>query len=120
MNKHHFNILKELKKHADTGIKDKAYWGQNYTGTSKLSYSIATPVKIRIVKDWIKKHPDLRISEYTGLLSSLYSGKSHDERAVAGKLLELLPKLRRELNPLLLREWLNEAEGWAEVDSICQ
>jgi len=47
-------------------------------------------------------------------------GKSHDERRIAGKLLEFLPKLRKQLNPLLLNKWLEGAEGWAEVDSICQ
>lgn len=120
MNKYHSEFLKKLKKRSGVGVKNKSYWGQNYIGTSKLSYSIPTPLKIRIVKDWIKKHLYLRISEYTELLNSLYFGKSHDERAVAGKLLEFFPRLRKQLNPLLLKQWLNEAEGWAEVDSICQ
>jgi len=119
-NKHHLEFLKELEKHAGQGTKYQKERDKAYIGTKKFSYTIKTPIKKQIVKDWIKRHPKLSISDYIELLNSLYSGQSHDERSIAGKLLEFLPKLRKQLNPLLLKKWLSGAEGWAEVDSICQ
>lgn len=119
-NKYHLEFLNELKKHAGQGTMYQIERDKNYIGSKKLSYTIKTPVKKQIVKDWIKKHPELSFAGYIELLNSLYSGESHDERSIAGKLLEFLPKLRKEINPMLLKKWLNNAEGWAEVDSICQ
>jgi len=119
-NKYHLEFLKELKRYQGHRTKYQEERDKSYLGTKKFSYSIKTPIEKQIVKKWIKKHPTISIAEYIELLNSLYSGQSHDERSIAGKLLEFLPKLRRQINPLLLRRWLDKAEGWVEVDSICQ
>lgn len=58
--------------------------------------------------------------EFKGLLYSLSRGKSHSEFGVIGKLLEYLPEYRKKLEPWFLDSWLDYAEGWAEVDCICQ
>jgi 3-methyladenine DNA glycosylase AlkD len=120
MNKHHKELLRELKKQAARRIESQRQNEQNYIGSTKICYGISVPTKQRIVKNWIRNHPDLTFSEYLQLLNSLSSGKSHDEFGLLGKLLKFLPKYRRKLNPSLLRKWLERAEGWAEVDSICQ
>jgi len=39
---------------------------------------------------------------------------------VSFTLLEKIPKLRKQININLLDKWLNNAEGWGEVDSMCQ
>ena len=119
-NKYHLEFLKALKKHAGEGtglLKERM---KADTGSNKASYSIKIPLLRKIAKDWIKKHPYLSLSEYTALLNSLYAGKSHEELSLAGKLLEYVPDLRKQLGPCLLNEWLDKVEGWAEVDSICQ
>lgn len=119
-NKYHLEFLKELEKHAGKGTKHQKERDKSYIGTKKFSYSIQSPIKRQIVKEWIRKHPKLSYPEYVELLSSLYNGRSHDELSVAGKLLEFLPRMRKQLNPHLLNKWLNRVKGWAEVDSICQ
>ena len=119
-NKYHLEFLKELKIHARHGTKHQKERDKSYIGSKKFSYMIKIPVLRQIIKGWIKKHKMISIAEYIRLLNSLYEGESHDERCIAGKLLEFLPKLRKQLNPRLLKKWLNGAEGWSEVDSICQ
>lgn len=119
-NKYHQEILKELKKHTGKGTKYQKEREKSYDGTTKLSYSIKTSIKEQITKDWLKKHSNPSFSKYLGLLNSLYQGKSHDEIAVAGKLLKLTPKLRGKIEPNSLNKWLDFVEGWAEVDSLCQ
>lgn len=120
-NPYHLELLKKLKKYADKGTgKRKNQAGKDYVGTTKIYYNIKALVKEKIAKDWIKKHPKLSIAEYTHLLTSLFKGKSHEEILIGGKLLKLLPKFRKQLDPNLLDKWLENIEGWAEVDSICQ
>jgi len=119
-NKYHLEFLRGLERHKGQGTKHQKERDKTYIGTKKFSYSIKTPIKKQIVKDWIKRHPKLSISDYIELLNLLYSGQSHDEFSIAGKLLEFLPRMRKQLNPLLLKKWLSRAEGWAEVDSVCQ
>lgn len=113
-NKYHLEFLNELERNAGQETKHQKERDKSYIGSKKFSYVIKTPVKKQIVKDWIKKHPEFSLSKYVELLNSLYSGKSHDERSIAGKLLKFLPKLRRQINPMLLKRWLNEAEGWGK------
>ena len=93
---------------------------KNYIGSKKYSHTISSPVKKEIVKSWIKQHTSLSFYNYLDLLNSLYNENSHDEISIGGKLLEYLPKLRKQINPEVLDVWLGNVEGWAEVDSLCQ
>lgn len=120
MNKYHKELLDELRKHAGQCTEDQLKKLQHYMGTTKHSYYIKSGIRVRIIKDWIKKHKDLTYKEFIDLLNSLYEGKSHDERLVAGKILEFLPKLRKNIDPSILDDWLESAEGWGEIDSLCQ
>lgn len=120
-NLYHLELLKKLKEQAsEITDKRKRQTKKDYLGTTKIYYDIKASVKEKIVKDWIKKHPKLSIAEYTHLLTSLFKGKSHEEILIGGKLLKLLPKFRKQLDPNLIDKWLGNVEGWAEVDSICQ
>lgn len=118
--KYHRELLAELEKHAGKGTKHQKEREQRYIGTSKFCYTISSAVKRQILKEWLRKHLSLSFSEYVKLLNSLYQGRSYEEISLAGKLLEMVPNLRRKIRPLPLDNWLNFVEGWAEVDSICQ
>jgi 3-methyladenine DNA glycosylase AlkD len=120
MNKLYQELLNELKKHAGQGTKTQSEKEKSYDGTSKFCYVISVPVKRKIIKQFIKNHPRLTFSEFLELLNRLYQGDSHDEFTLGSKLLESFPKLRKQLSPEILGSWLNRAEGWAEVDGICQ
>jgi 3-methyladenine DNA glycosylase AlkD len=39
---------------------------------------------------------------------------------MAGKLLEYLPQLRKQVPPSKVDEWLVNLKGWGQVDSLCQ
>lgn len=119
MNAHHQELLEALWEHVGEGTPEPEEM-KAYMGTGKRAYAIATPVESQIVRDFIARHRDLSFSEYLALLNSLYQGPSHNEISLAGKLLELLPRLRKQLEPCLLDGWLGVVEGWAETDSICQ
>lgn len=116
MNKYHKEIVELFSSYSGTFISKH---GSGYVGTSKFSYPMNVPTSRTLLKDWLKK-TDLTPDEYTDLLNSLSQGKSHNEFGAIGKLLEFCPKLRKTLSSELLGSWLDRAEGWAEVDGICQ
>lgn len=117
---YHQEILSEIKRQAAQEGASYVDHGDDYIGTTKPCYLIRTPVIRQVAKDWIKCHPDLTSGDHLDLLNSLSQGKSHNEFSFVGILLEYMPKLRKTLKPRHLDGWLERAEGWAEVDSICQ
>lgn len=116
MNKYHKEIVELFSSYTAPFVSKH---GSSYVGTSKFSYPMNVPTSRKLIKDWLKKI-DITSNEYTDLLNSLSRGKSHNEFSAIGKLLEFCPKLRKTLSPTLLDSWLDRAEGWAEVDGICQ
>jgi len=119
MNQHHQEILKEIKRES----KRKPFFcslPESYAGHNDFSYPLNNPTERKIIKNWIKKHPNLSYREFVDLLNSLYQGKSATEKEMAGKLLGYLPNLRKQIPPNYIEKWLGNLKGWAQVDSLCQ
>lgn len=118
MNPYHLEILEEIKKHAGRG---SAHSGSaSYLGSSHFFYSIKVPIKRQVAKEWATNHRDISLKGLLDLLDSLFAGKSYEEKTIAGILLGYFPKLREQIDPHRLDKWLDELEGWAEVDTLCQ
>jgi len=113
-------ILEEIKKNAKKNTDETRGWVRKYMGTDKVFYCLSSESKKKIAKDWIKKNEDISLSGYKKILTDLFAGKSHEEICVAAKILELTPKLRKQLKPIIVSKWLGNSKGWGEVDSICQ
>ncbi len=109
-------ILTAIQKQAG----QPARRGDNYIGTKKLVYPISTPVARQVAREWIARHPELTPGDYRRLLDLLARGESVNEFVFLSDLLLLLPRLRATLPPRALDGWLSRAEGWGEVDVICQ
>lgn len=117
MNKHHQEIV---KLYASYRGNYSSKHDSNYAGSRKFSYPISIPESRKLVKSWLKANSPLTPKDYRQLLDSLSRGRSHNEFNAIGKLLEYCPKLRQALDPESLDLWFDKAEGWAEVDTICQ
>lgn len=94
--------------------------GNRYVGTSKPVYLMKSASIGLIFRDFTRRHPDLSSAEFVSLLDSLSQGETYNEFTAVGVLLGAYPKLRRALDPWCLERWLEHAQGWAEVDTICQ
>ena len=117
---YHREILREIKQHAAREGAPYVDHGDSYIGTTKPCYYIRTTVVRQFAKDWIRRHPELTPADYLDLFDSLAQGESNNEFSFIGMLVEYLPKVRQTLEPCHLDRWLERAEGWEEVDSICQ
>ena len=103
------------EKQAVTGFQ-----ASSYMGTSKAYLYVRAADVGELVREWAHDHPALAVDEFSQLLNRLSLSSIHNEFAFLGVLLGRYPKLRKAMDPCLLSGWLDHAEGWAEVDTICQ
>jgi 3-methyladenine DNA glycosylase AlkD len=116
-NPDHLEILKQLNHFGEPNLNG---FDIKYVGTKKPSYHLKTEVQKQIIKKILKSH-SFDLTGFVDLINSLYQyGTSYDEIIIAGRVVGALPKLRKQLQPSLLNNWLNYTQGWAEVDTLCQ
>lgn len=121
LNKYHQEILEEIKRVAEVNPRaDSRFDPRKYMGTTKPYLNISNPQTREILRKWVKEHKDISLADLLALLDSTFTGHSHTEKSLGGKLLEYVPKLRSQIKPECLDRWLTGAAGWGEVDSLCQ
>ncbi len=91
-----------------------------YLGTTKPFCYIRAADLRKIYQMFTVRHPNITREEFIALLDSLSESRMNNEYCAIGLLLEAYPDLRMEIDPFCLDMWLDHAEGWAEVDVICQ
>jgi len=119
-NKIHLEILKKFDKYKDNGDKKTNEWVQHYLGSNKPTLGIKSSEMVKMAREVARENKfDKKI--LLELLDSLYSkATTFAEIDMAARLLGVLPKLRKELEPKVLDYWLNFTHGWAENDLLCQ
>ncbi len=117
---YHQELVRQIKKQAAEANVALQTQGDRYVGTLKPCYMFRTAVFHEIIQDWIKRHADLTLTEYVDLLNSLSQGATYNEFISIGVLLGAWPQMRTALEPHHLDVWLDHAQGWAEVDTLCQ
>ena len=113
----HAEILEMIRRHS--GKATKHTFLDSYLGNNHPRYAINVPTLRKIAKDWMKVHRTLSTSDFQKVLTSLITGKSSTEKCMAGILLDSSSMDQRKFNPQVFDEWLEELEGWAEIDSVC-
>lgn len=118
MMKHHLEILREILNSSKNTTKNA--WVASYLRTPHFHYNLQNSVKKQIAKTWAKNNKQISLNQFSILLTSLYKGKSYEEKSIAGYLLYYFPKLRKQVRMRKLDSWLGELDGWAEIDNTCQ
>lgn len=117
MNKLHKQVLVDIESYKR---KPKKYGDRNYLGTKSQQYHLTNPQKWQIAKKWAKGNRGVSLKDFVDLLTSLNSGRSHEEKTLVGMILYLFPKFRSQLAPEVVEKWLGNLNGWSEVDNLCQ
>ena len=114
----HHKILSELKEaSSETGGIN---FTETYTGSAKPSYKIRNPILRQIAKSWLVEEPKKSAEDVLALVEELYAGQSHEEKKLASFLVGYRKDLRAIVTFQHLHRWLEQLEGWAEIDSLCQ
>lgn len=118
-NKHHRWILGKMKKSALRKSQAQLDFEKRYVGTDKLYYSLKAAAAEKIARQFLRDNSSTTSKEFFALLDSLFSGRSHSEVMMAGRLLDLAEKFKKNFKPAILKKWLEKTCGWCEVDSLC-
>lgn len=118
-NSNHRLILSDIIRSSSLSQPDFTGFGLKYVGSDKPTYHLDTAAGRLIIKNFLKTH-SLSLPEFVETVSSLYEGETYDEITLAARLVEYSPKLRHQLNPIILDRWLSRVRGWAETDVLCQ
>lgn len=110
---YHKKIVSLLKKH-----QGEQETSESYVLSGHFYYGVSVPTRRKICKEILKD--DISYPEFIKLLDQLYKGKSHEEKTLASYLLGYFPEYRYKISLSKLDKWLNELQGWAEVDALCQ
>lgn len=119
-NKIHQQILSDFNKVKEQKSCKSSQWIQHYLGSNKPTKCLPADEVLKIAKKIINEN-NFDEEKLIDLLNSLYqNATTFQEIDIAGRLIGLLPKLRKNFDPFLLDNWLNYTYGWAETDILCQ
>lgn len=119
-NKIHQQILEILDNEKEQVSCKSSQWVQHYLGSNKPTKCLPADEVLKIAKKIISEN-DFNKEKLIDLLNSLYqNATTFQEVDIAARLLGLLPKIRKQIDPINLDNWLNYTHGWAETDVLCQ
>ncbi len=113
----HLQILKQIKE--KSGKPTQHTYLDNYLGNQHPRYAISSGLLRSIGKEWLKAHPDLSAEAFAKVLNDLIHGESATEKWMAGILMDYSKKEQRKFDPRIFDNWLDQLEGWAEIDAVC-
>ena len=114
---YHRFILDQIQKRANKPTRHTFLDG--YLGNSHPRYAIDNPTMRAIAREFMRSNAHLLADEFAQLLTSLVKGESGTEKMMAGILLDYSRLDQRKFKIKLFDDWLNELEGWAEIDTLC-
>ncbi len=117
INTHHAAILNEIK--ARSGVPTSHTFLDGYLGNSHPRYPINAPTLREIAKTWAKENKTLTAKEFCSVLDSLINAPSSTEKVMAGIIMDYGTKEQITFDPKIFDRWLDQLEGWAEVDAVC-
>jgi len=113
----HQEILQEIINRS--GKPTQHTFLETYLGNSHQRYPISMPIQREIAKTWVKSNSNVSAKEFNALITSLINGESFNEKIMGGIILDYAKPEQRKINPILIDQWLEQLEGWAEIDTLC-
>lgn len=92
----------------------------SYMGTAHPFLGITNPNKYKIAAAFKKQFPNITFEEMITLLNKLNKGKSFEEKTIGPMMLPRFKKIILRIQPEHIDKWLENLEGWCEIDTLCQ
>jgi putative endonuclease len=91
-----------------------------YIGTHHLYLGISNPEKHKLASAFKKQFSNISFDDLMNLLDTLNTGKTFEEKTIGPFILQKYPKHVHHIQPKHLNLWLEQLEGWCEIDILCQ
>ena len=91
----------------------------SYTGSGHPFFCVSIPELRRIARAWLATHRRDADADLLALTDALFRGEAYEEKVLAAILLQTNARIWRQATPAMVDGWLDDLNGWAEVDSLC-
>lgn len=110
-------LFTEAKKYSDP---KRAIGEKKYMKSPLKFLGVTTPNKRKIVKAWLRSHPDSTIDEVIKLSTALWDSEFSESRDLAVQLLQYRNKDLNLSHIHLIEKMINESVSWAHLDEIAK
>lgn len=91
----------------------------SYTGSGRPFFCVSAPNLRRIARTWLAAHRAAADADLLAMAERLFMGVHYEEKVLAAVLLGYSARIQRQVTPSIADRWLDDLNGWAEVDSLC-
>lgn len=91
----------------------------SYTGSGHPFFNVSVPELRRITRQWLAAHRKAPDVELIAMTDRLFRGEAYEEKVLAAVLMQSNARIWRQVTPAMVDAWLDDLNGWAEVDSLC-
>jgi 3-methyladenine DNA glycosylase AlkD len=120
MHREHAKLLHQIRAAGRAAARGQPGETDSYGGSGHLYYRVSVPTRRRLAKKWLAAQQALPAAEFLSVVESLFAGESHEEKTLGALLLGYCKAARSEAGPARIERWLDQLNGWAEVDTLCQ
>ncbi|HEX3407523.1 MAG TPA: DNA alkylation repair protein [Caulobacteraceae bacterium] len=90
----------------------------SYTGSGHPFFCVSVPNMRRIALAWLAAHRKNADADLLAVADRLFAGQHYEEKVLAAILLQTNARVWRQVTPAMVDRWLDDLNGWAEVDSL--
>ena len=91
----------------------------SYTGSGHPFFCVSVPNMRRIARAWLAAHRKSADAHLLAMTDRLFVGEAYEEKVVGAIMLQTTPRIQRLVTPAMVERWLDDLNGWAEIDSLC-
>jgi 3-methyladenine DNA glycosylase AlkD len=91
----------------------------SYTGSGRPFFCVSVPNMRRIARTWLVAHRKATDADLFAMTDWLFVGLHYEEKVLGAIMLQANPRIWRQLTPATVDHWLDDLNGWAEIDSLC-
>lgn len=91
----------------------------SYTGSGHPFFCVSVPNLRRIARAWLAAHRRDPDTDVLAMTDRLFGGEAYEEKVVAAIMLQTTARIQAGVTPPMVDRWLDDLNGWAEVDSLC-
>jgi 3-methyladenine DNA glycosylase AlkD len=91
----------------------------SYTGSGHPFFCVSIPELRRMGRAWLAAHRRDADADLLAVTDALFRGEAYEEKVLAAVLLQSNARIWRQITPAMVDAWLDDLNGWAEIDSLC-